>query len=418
MFQIEMSLTAYYIIILSISILLNIICPFLNIYWYFAFSIKQIKENHQYWRLFTNYLVKPSRHVNFGTFMDLVAIYMSLNNIEVTAKYKRKYSQAIMTILIMFILNLLSTLFLYYKYDIKESRSLIHELYYSLLAISSYKYPNEKLFLNFVPIKKKFAPIGIILMRICINKDISMDILKAPLIGFFTGFLFCIITKKLKVKYVPQFLKTLLREPSDEERKIQKQNMIELLKLQKKMKKIQKLMKKREERELEDDNNNNHFNHQQGNVPFNHNFNYNINDLEMYFKRNEDDNQNNENNQIDNNEDINDDIGNNNDDGQEKENNEINMEKDENENEINEDVKEKEKKDFNMFNMDYEENEMNDFNRDNNIDKKENEMNEEVKEKEKEKNDFNMDMDNEENKMNEINKGGEEKDNNFHYKND
>ena len=382
MFQIEMSLTAYYIIILSISILLNIICPFLKIYWYFAFSIKQIKDNHQYWRLFTNFLVKPSRHVNLGTFMDLVAIFLSLYHIEVAAKNKRKYSQAIMTILIMFILNVLSTLFLYYKYNIKESRSLIHELYYSLLAISSYKYPNEKYFIYFVPIKKKFAPIGVILMDICINKDISMDILKAPLIGFFSGFLFCIVTKKLKVKYVPQFLKTLLREPSDEERKAQKKNLIELLKLQKKIQKIQKLKKKREERQLEDENNNNHFNHNLFNrrkrnvVPFEPNFNYNVNDLEMYFRRNEDDNLDNEYNHFYNNEDINDDIDNNNDDGQEKENNEINMEKDENENQMNEDVQEKEK------------------------------------------NDFNMDKDNEENEMNEIKEEDEEKDNIFHYKNE
>ena len=47
--------TGYYITMLVISIILDAICPFLHIYWYFAFSFKQIFENFQIWRIFTNY---------------------------------------------------------------------------------------------------------------------------------------------------------------------------------------------------------------------------------------------------------------------------------------------------------------------------------------------------------------------------
>ena len=90
--MVEMTFTFYYLIILAILILLNLICPFLKIYWYFAFSIKQIKENHQYWRLFTNYLIKPTKKVNIGTLISLVSIYTHLHNLEIRAQQKDRYS--------------------------------------------------------------------------------------------------------------------------------------------------------------------------------------------------------------------------------------------------------------------------------------------------------------------------------------
>ena len=221
--MVEMTFTLYYIIILSVSILLNLILPFLKIYWYFAFSIKQIKENHQYWRFFTNYLIKPTRAVNLGTFMTIISIYIDLHNLEQKVKPKNKYSKFIMIILIQCTLNTLLTYFFYYKFNLQESRSLLGELSYSFSAISSYKNPNGKTFISYIPIKNRFAPIALLILRIYNYKDISLEIMKAPLIGFFSGFLFCILTKKFKIKYIPPFLKKLLNEPTEEERRQRKE---------------------------------------------------------------------------------------------------------------------------------------------------------------------------------------------------
>ena len=242
--MVEMTFTLYYIIILSVSILLNLILPFLKIYWYFAFSIKQIKENHQYWRFFTNYLIKPTRTVNLGTFMTIISIYIDLHNLEQKVKPKNKYSKFIMIILIQCTLNTLLTYFFYYKFNLQESRSLLVELSYSFCAISSYKNPNGKTFISYIPIKNRFAPIALLILRIYNYKDISLEIMKAPLIGFFSGFLFCILTKKFKIKYIPPFLKKLLNEPSEEERRQRKEFNLklknDLLKFRKKVKKIKK----------------------------------------------------------------------------------------------------------------------------------------------------------------------------------
>ena len=218
-----MSFTAYYIIILIISILLNLICPFLKIYWYFAFSIKQIKENYQIWRLFTNYLIKPSKHVNIGTLIEIISLYTRLYYLEESAQKKNKYSKFIMILFLLWASNILFTLLLFFIFDIKESRSLISELSYSLTAISSYDHPNDKTFVSYIPLRNKYAPIGILIIRIFVNKDISISIIKSPLIGFASGFLFCILTKKLKIKYIPPFLKRMLNEPLDNEIKIQQE---------------------------------------------------------------------------------------------------------------------------------------------------------------------------------------------------
>ena len=387
MINIEKSFTTFYIIILSISIILNLICPFLNIYWYFAFSIKQIKENYQYWRLITNYLVKPTRKVGYGTFINLLSLYISLNNMEKKAKLYQKYSKLIMTIIIICTINLLSVLFLYYKFDIKESRSLINELSYALIAISTYKYPNDKFFINLVPIRQKFAPIAIIIMRIIINKDASMDILKEPFVGFFTGFLFCIVTKKLKVKIVPQFLKDLLKEPTDEQRKMNKQllnNLSKFIKSEKRRQKREERGEESEDEEREDNTFNNYNLYGINNrysrlIPRLKHTNVPNLDIETYFGRNKDYSKYTKNN---------DDEVNKFDDGEEIVNDEKNMDMDKND--INEEFEE---------------------NNDNKIDtdKDEEEKNEEIEENYENKN--NMDKDEKE-----MDDRAEEKQKNFHYK--
>ena len=238
--MVEMTFTLYYLIILAILILLNLICPFLKIYWYFAFSIKQIKENHQYWRFFTNYLIKPTKKVNIGTLISLVSIYTHLYNLEIRAKQKYRYSKFIMIILIFCILNILLTYLFFYFFEVKESRCLLNELYYSISTMEAYKRPNDKSFIGPVPIKQRFVPIALIIMEIYYEKDISLQILKTPLIGIISGIVFCVVTKKLKIKYIPNILKRILKEPTDEERKIRKEARMFFAKS---LKKIQKDMR-------------------------------------------------------------------------------------------------------------------------------------------------------------------------------
>ena len=176
--------------------------------------------------------------------MTIISIYIDLYNLEQKVKQKNKYSKFIMIILIQCTLNTLLTYFFYYKFNLQESRSLLGELSYSFSAISSYKNPNGKTFISYIPIKNRFAPIALLILRIYNYKDISLEIMKAPLIGFFSGFLFCILTKKFKIKYIPPFLKKLLNEPTEEERRQRKEFNLklknDLLKFRKKVKKIKK----------------------------------------------------------------------------------------------------------------------------------------------------------------------------------
>ena len=136
--------TGYYITMLMISILLDAVCPFLHIYWYFALSFKQIFENFQIWRIFTNFLVKPSKRLNIGIIFDIIYLYSHIYKLEVDAKYSRQYSKFIFTIFLLVILNIITTFAFYLIFSITESRSLINEIIYSFMAISSYKNPNDK----------------------------------------------------------------------------------------------------------------------------------------------------------------------------------------------------------------------------------------------------------------------------------
>ena len=420
----EMTYTAYYIIIISALIFLNILCPFLKIYWYFAFSIKQIKENHQYWRFITNYLIKARREVNLGTFFDLVSLYIRLYNLEIKAIAKKKYSKFIMIIIIESILNTIGVIFLSFKFNIKESRSLIKELSYSLLAISSYRYPNEKIIINYIPLKKKWSPIAIIISDIYFNKDISLETLKSPLVGFVNGFIFCLLAIKLKIKFIPPFLKKLLNEPSDEERKIRKEQIKqlkkEILKFEKMRKKLKKEMAKKEleeENNNENGNENENINNQQndhlGNIP---NINNNNNDnnnfrMEDYIGTND--------NYHYNFKDVEEE-----DNYEEREKNEDNMIDNEfyrNNEEIEYKNKNEDEKEI-VKNEKSEENEINEINREENKEEKIIENDEFPQNKEKnddEKKEIEDAKENEKNQNKEENEGlNEENENNIHFKNE
>ena len=216
--------TGYYITMLAIAIILDALCPFLKIYWYFAFSIKQIIENNQFWRIFTNFLVKPTKSFNMGIIFDVIYLYSNIFKLEKEAKSSRKYSKFIMTIFLLCAFNIIITFLLYFIFEVKESRSLVKELIYSFMAISSYKYPNEKTIVFYIPVRNKYVPLANIFFSVSTNSSGDLEILSKPIIGFISGYLFCFLIEKMEINITPKILKRLLKEPIYEGRKIFREN--------------------------------------------------------------------------------------------------------------------------------------------------------------------------------------------------
>ena len=208
--------TGYYITMLIISILLNVIFPFLNIYWYFAFSIKQILTNFQIWRLFTNFFVKPKKRLDIGIIFDILYLYTHIYNLELEAKASKKYSKFIMTLFLLVILNIINTFIFYYLFEAEESRSLINELIYSFMAISSYKNPNDKTIVFYIPVKNKYVPIANIFFNVSSSQTGDLSFLKKQFNGFISGYLYCFVVEKLNINFVPNFLKKILKENINE----------------------------------------------------------------------------------------------------------------------------------------------------------------------------------------------------------
>ena len=216
--------TGYYITMLIISIILDTLCPFLYIYWHFAFSFKQIFDNFQIWRFFTNFLVKPTKRLNIGIIFDIIYLYSHIYKLELEAKYSKKYSKFIFTLGLLIILNIITTFSFYIFFSIKESRSLINELIYSFMAISSYKNPNDKTIVFYIPVKNRYVPIATIFFNVSSNSQGVLTSVKKSIIGFISGYIYCFIVEKLKIYYVPNFLKKILGEKVNEyDRKIFKE---------------------------------------------------------------------------------------------------------------------------------------------------------------------------------------------------
>ena len=205
--------TGYYITMLIIAIILDFLCPFLQIYWHFAFSIKQIIENYQYWRIFTNFLVKPIKKIDMGIVFDIIYLYSNIYKLELEAKSSRKYSNFITTIIFLCISNVLLTFLFYFIFEAKESRSLIKELIYSFMAISSYKYPNEKTIVFYFPVRNKYVPLANIFFSVTTSSSGELEVFRKPIIGFISGYAFYFFVEKLKLNITPNFLKRLLKEP-------------------------------------------------------------------------------------------------------------------------------------------------------------------------------------------------------------
>ena len=205
--------TGYYITMLIISIILDALLPFLHIYWYFALSFKQIFENFQIWRLLTNFLVKPTKRLNLGIIFDIIYLYSHIYKLELDAKYSRKYSKFIFTLFLLIILNILATFIFYLIFETKESRSLINELIYSFMAISSYKNPNDKTIVFYIPVKNRYVPIATLFFSVSSDSEGGLGKAKKAIIGFISGYVYCFLFEKLKIDLIPNFLKKLLGEP-------------------------------------------------------------------------------------------------------------------------------------------------------------------------------------------------------------
>ena len=216
--------TGYYITMLAIAIILDAICPFLKIYWYFAFSIKQIIQNYQFWRIFTNFLVKPTKSFNLGIVFDIIYLYSNIYQLEKEAKSSRKYSKFVMTIFLLCFFNVMLTLILYFIFEAKESRSLVKELIYSFMAISSYKYPNDKTIVFYIPVRNKYVPIANLFFNVSTSGSGDLEIFRKPIIGFISGYIYCFLIEKMQINITPNILKKLLKEPIYEGRKIFRDN--------------------------------------------------------------------------------------------------------------------------------------------------------------------------------------------------
>ena len=216
--------TGYYITMLIISIILDLIFPFLQIYWHFAFSIKQIIQNFEVWRIFTNFLVKPTRHFNVGIIFDIIYLYSDIYKLEQEAKYSNRYGKFLLKIFILCVLNVLLTFILYYSMGIKESRSLIKEVIYSFMSISSYKYPSNKTIVFYFPVRNKYVPLAVIFLNATTNSTGDLNVFKSPIVGFISGYIFCFLFEKMSFNFIPNILKKLFKKQPDGERKILRSN--------------------------------------------------------------------------------------------------------------------------------------------------------------------------------------------------
>lgn len=143
--------TRFYLVMIMITTFLINFIPYLPTYWLFAFSIKQIVDSYQYWRLVTNFLIAGKFSINFLFFV--FTIYMRLSRLELDCIKNRKYAEFITTLayICLFIIGI--SFFNRFAFGYTENRSLLEALTYALMSIESYKNPNERVIVFFFPVK-------------------------------------------------------------------------------------------------------------------------------------------------------------------------------------------------------------------------------------------------------------------------
>ena len=128
-----------------------------------------------------------------GIIFDIIYLYSNIYKLELEAKSSRKYSNFIMIIIFLCIFNVL--------------------LIYSFMAISSYKYPNEKTIVFYFPVRNKYVPLANIFFSVTTSGSGDLEVFRKPIIGFISGYAFYFVVEKLKINITPNLLKKLLKEP-------------------------------------------------------------------------------------------------------------------------------------------------------------------------------------------------------------
>ena len=81
------------------------------------------------------------------------------------------------------------------------------------MAISSYKYPNDKTLVFYIPVRNKYVPLATMFLNVTTKSNGDLDIFRKPIIGFISGYAFCILIEKFQIDIIPNILKKLLKEP-------------------------------------------------------------------------------------------------------------------------------------------------------------------------------------------------------------
>ena len=223
--------TNYYMGMMIVTSVLISLFPFIPTFWYFAFSIKLIIHNFQIWRLFTNFLIAPSLKLGIGFIFQMISLYKSLNELEINAKSNRKYSSFIMLLITLCSMIIMLSFFLYFCFGIKESRSLVHQLIFAIFAISSYREPNKKVMIYFIPMRNKFFPFALMLVNIISWGYVEIKDIIRPIVGFIIGYFYVILNDKYNLFKIPVFIKKIFKDKieiisNEKEVKKKKENII------------------------------------------------------------------------------------------------------------------------------------------------------------------------------------------------
>lgn len=204
--------TKFYLTMLVVSSFFINYVHALPVFWYFAFSIKQIVHNFQIWRIFTNFLIGGK--FSLGYLIMLYGLFSALSFLEHEGIRNRALSKFYSQIFYLILLIIIVSFFNKYVLNITESRSLIHELSYSFYALSAYREPEkEGMSIYLIPVKNKYSPFVMLFVSIGSGND------PAPVIsGFVAGYLYVFFGDFLEerfgitVFYVPKCVRKYFRD--------------------------------------------------------------------------------------------------------------------------------------------------------------------------------------------------------------
>ena len=205
-------ISSLYITMLLVTSTLMTFFPFLNIYWYFAFSIKQIVYNFQFWRLFTNFLIYPSIKLNIGLFFTMITFLTHLVEMEYKCRNNKQLSKFIMFLFIICSLNIIFNFIGKYFLNINENRTLVNQFLYSLYTISSWREPNKTINIFFMPVKNKYTPFAMIFMNIASGSAKEGKEFIEPGYGILSGFIYLFLNDMKDIVYIPKWLKKICKD--------------------------------------------------------------------------------------------------------------------------------------------------------------------------------------------------------------